>query len=260
MIKVSKYVYIHPLTIVMFISAYITRSLELMSMLYLVMFLHEMAHMLSAVYLKLGVSRIIFYPFGVNLTLKTHILCSFSDKIILYLSGPFVNISLAVIMLISGRVNDFYYNNFALFILNILPMLPLDGGRVLEEFLLYKRGEKYTRHMMVVLTIILSAILTTFLTVFSAPTINSFTFAVFILGGAIMNKPKYRRDYLRQLALDMPKTKIANVIITEDDLTEGERLIGEFSASKRTIVVLCDKEGKIENIKTDKEIIQNILA
>ncbi len=259
MIKISKYIYIHPLTVFMFVAAYITRSLESVLLIYLVMLLHELSHTLAAVYLRLGVSRIIMYPFGVSLTVKTRILCSLSDKIILYLSGPLINAAFALIMAISGVFNDFYYNNLILFILNLMPMLPLDGGRLLEEFILSKRGEKFARRVMLAVSLLTASIIAGVIVIFASPDINSFSFLVFMLGSVLLQKPKYSRDYLKQLALTETKTSKSKVLIVESDVNE-RKLVKDFSPNERTLVVFCAENGRVESVKTDREIICNLLA
>ena len=111
MIKLSGKIYIHWLTVVLFVSAYITRTLGMTALMYSVMLLHELAHTAAAKFLRLGIGRIIFYPFGLCLNLKTRILCSFTDEIILYISGPLVNAVIAAVMCVLGKFNLFFYNN-----------------------------------------------------------------------------------------------------------------------------------------------------
>ncbi len=259
MLKISKHIYIHPLTIFMFLAAYISKNLGLTASLYLVMLLHELFHMLFAIYLRLGVSRIILYPFGVSLTLKTRILCSLSDKIILYLSGPFINGIVAIVMCLLGVKNDFYFNNILLFIINLFPIVPLDGGRLLEEVFLERLGEKASKILMIIISLLFSALLLTAVIIFAKPTINSITFIIFIAGGALLQKPKYSRDYIRMLSISKKKSKKARVIVAEND-DPTQKLIKEFSPKQRTIVIFLDNLGSVSKIKTDKEIIKDILS
>ncbi len=259
MIKLSKHIYIHPLTIAMFASGYITRTLEIMAGLYAIMLIHELSHMCAAIFLKLGVSKIILYPFGVSLTVKTRILCSLSDKVVLYLSGPVINALIAVIMAVCGKMNDFYYNNLILFIINLLPILPLDGGRLLEDILLFKIGERYARRIMTVLSVVIAFCVSGILILFATPTVNSISFVIFLLGSTILQKPKYNRDYIRQLALTKNSATKAKVIIAEEG-TPPQKLVGEFSPSRRTLVVISNDVGEVLKIKTDKEVLSEIFS
>ena len=96
MIKLTKHLYIHSLTVVLFVVCYITRRLELLFMSYMIMTVHELSHLLAAVCIGLKPSRVVFYPFGVNLKLKNRIIYSVSDEVILYFAGPLSNIVMAL--------------------------------------------------------------------------------------------------------------------------------------------------------------------
>ncbi len=260
LIKVSKYIYIHWLTLALFASAYITRTLEITAIMYLVMLLHELSHAAAAYYLKLGISRIILYPFGVSLLVGTRLLCSLSDGLILYLSGPLVNAVIAAIMAILGIKNLFFINNLVIFLLNLLPILPLDGGRIAECILLRRYSDKSCRIIMSVLSAVIAAAICLILILGKAVNINTLSFIAFIVGGCIMQKPKYNRDLVRELALCKSKKGLkSNVIIADKSIPE-RKIISEFSPSKSTLVVFCNESGGIERLKTDKEVIFDILG
>ena len=73
MIKIVKGLYIHFLTPCLFAICYITGKLETLFISYIIMLLHELAHLLGAVVIGLKPARIVLYPFGVNLKLKNSI-------------------------------------------------------------------------------------------------------------------------------------------------------------------------------------------
>ena len=135
MIKITKHIYIHILTVILFAVCYVTRRLELLALSYAIMTVHELSHLLAAVCIGLKPSRIVFYPFGVNLKLKTRMIYSISDEVILYFAGPFSNVIMALlaVFLDFPMKEEFYIQNIALFILNMLPIIPLDGGVILKK-------------------------------------------------------------------------------------------------------------------------------
>ena len=261
MIKVSKYIYVHWLTVLLFVSAYITRTLEFTAMMYSVMILHELAHTVATKFLKLGIGRIVFYPFGLCLTVKTRILCSFSDEIILYISGPLVNAVIAAVMCILGNINLFFYNNLALFILNLLPISQLDGGRIYTSLLEMRFGSKKADKIMKIITVIISVSLFLLFIHFKLLNVNTFSFIAFMAGNVITQKRKYNRDVVREFAVnDGRKRKLrANVIVTENDIPIT-KLVGEFSPIRHTVVIYTQKNGAIKDIKTDKKIISEIIG
>lgn len=259
MIKISKYFYIHWLTVLLFVFAYITRTLEYTFMMYFVMILHELAHALAAKFLRIGISKIILYPFGISITLKTRVLCSFCDNLILYLSGPMINALAALIAYFIDCNEIFIYNNLAIFIFNMLPVLPLDGGRITEAIILKFFNAKACRTIMVVISVILSLAISAILLNYSKLNINTFTLMLFMLGNCIMSKEKYNRDYLRELMLTKKiKTKRAQLLMVEKPFDLKE-LLNYFSPRKNTAVFICNTKGEIIDVKSDKEVIFDIL-
>ncbi|MBS7298399.1 MAG: hypothetical protein KIG65_04895 [Eubacteriales bacterium] len=259
MIKLSKYLYIHWLTVLLFVFAYITRTLEYTFMMYSVMILHELAHALSAKFLRIDTSKIILYPFGVNITLKTRVLCSLCDSLILYLSGPMINAVAALVAYYIAWNETFIYNNLAIFIFNMLPVLPLDGGRITEAIMLKFYNAKACRTTMIVISAILSLAISGLLIIYGELNINTFTLMIFMVGNCIMSKEKYNRDYLRELMLTKKiKTKRAQLLIVEKPFDMKE-LLNYFSPRKHTAVFISNTKGEIIDVKSDKEVIFDIL-
>ena len=79
MIKIFGYIYVHFLTVVLFLVCFIIGKLETLFITYLIMFVHELSHLIAASAIGLKPSYIAFYPFGVNLKLKNKLVCSLSD-------------------------------------------------------------------------------------------------------------------------------------------------------------------------------------
>lgn len=109
--------------------------------------LHEMVHMIVGVCLGLKIKKITFNPLGVCLEFigyrknkKT------IKKIIINLSGPLFNFIFAIIISylnIEYKLKiDLFYTNLLLGIFNLLPIIPLDGGKILKEILSIKFGYK----------------------------------------------------------------------------------------------------------------------
>lgn len=109
--------------------------------------LHEIAHMIVGVCLGLKIKKIMFNPLGMCLEFigyrenkKT------IKKIIINLSGPLFNLIFAIIISylnIEYKLKvDLFYTNLLLGIFNLLPIIPLDGGKVLKEILSIKFGYK----------------------------------------------------------------------------------------------------------------------
>lgn len=79
------------------------------------------------------------------------------EKLILYLSGPIMNLFLGVSLFCLYKVTSFsllevcYSVNFSLFIFNLIPAYPLDGSRILElifsKYISYMKSKKITTYV-----------------------------------------------------------------------------------------------------------------
>lgn len=109
--------------------------------------LHELAHMIIGIVLGLKPKKMTINPLGINLEFM-----SFKDKnkilkkILIFLAGPLFNFVLAFLGYFFNIENDLkidiVYTNLMLGIFNLLPIVPLDGGKIIKEILNKKIGFK----------------------------------------------------------------------------------------------------------------------
>ena len=236
---------------------------------YLIMTIHELAHLLSAKCIGLKCSHITFYPFGLNLKLKNTIIYSLSDEIILYLSGPFSNILMALITLFAGFKNqyfvDFYFKNIALCLVNILPIIPLDGGMVLKKILNYKLGYDGGNKAMKILSLFFFMVVLLFFTVLLY--YNSFNpsmciFFIFIIGNVLFSKEKYNTNLLKELLYTGNKkksrAKYARVIGADEKISTLD-IAKKFRPNEKCFVFITDENNNIKNIISKEKIIEDLL-
>lgn len=267
MIKFGK-IYINPITILMLAVCYITRKLEMFYIAYAVMTLHELSHLLAARIIGLRTAYIAFHPFGVNLKLKNKLICRLSDEIILYLAGPCCNIVLASVSLLiyyfypNPWLRFFYGSNILLFIMNMLPIVPLDGGIVLKKLLMYRVGYRTAGKIMTAV----SAVIDTALFVLGAYVLYVTRFnysvlflAVFLFGNLFTQKEKYNVDYVKELMFYQNKSskRVRHHIESTD--TDYRKAAKSFNSGSYSVVYFLAPDGKIDRIMTETEIIEQIL-
>ena len=265
MIKIGKYLYIHWLFVVLAVFCYVNRQLENLALSYIIITVHELSHLVAAKFIGLSCSHITVYPFGLNLKLKNSIIYNLSDEIILYLAGPFSNILMALLGILAGFGEDFYYKNIALFLINILPIVPLDGGMVLKKILNYKLGyDGGNRAMRVVSFLFLAVILSFFAYLLYIQKFNPSLciFIAFLVGNIIFSKEKYDTNLLKELLYarekkDKNKAKYAKVLGV-DIKTSKIEIAKKFRPGKQCFVFVTD-DAHVKQILSKEEIVENLL-
>ena len=136
------------------------KKIEMYALIMMFALIHEFGHIIMAIILKYKIESIEIVPYGIKMKFKVNYddynkkigkgsLISLK-KILIGVAGPFFNLMLCLIVLICTHfgVNFFnenaniFYANLLIFIFNLIPIYPLDGGRILQEILHITLGLK----------------------------------------------------------------------------------------------------------------------
>ena len=133
-----KRIKIHPTCVlVFFLPVFGIITLHQTLILWWLAILHESAHIFSYRLCGCGIKSVTVLPFGLCSIPKNTLSVSPKNEIFCAAAGPIVNLFLALVILAlplppeSEIARYALYCNLALFTLNLLPILPLDGGRIL---------------------------------------------------------------------------------------------------------------------------------
>lgn len=153
---------------------YITGQLGEYAVILILAFVHELGHLLAGIILGMKPAKLELKPYGISISFKINP-NDYNKKIakgnllelkkaIVACSGPVTNLIIIIITL-NLRLNIFtslliIYSNILLIIFNLIPMYPLDGGRIVKSliylFLGKKKAEKYTNNISFVFLIIVT--------------------------------------------------------------------------------------------------------
>ncbi|WP_410514328.1 M50 family metallopeptidase [Paenibacillus sp. BR2-3] len=131
---------LHPLfVIVMLLSIVTGQFLELLT-LFAIVFIHELGHVCAAVLTGVTVKSVQLLPFGGVAVIEDHGKLTASLEIGIALAGPLQNglmIVCASVLQRAGYGNDVFLTyfieaNVIIALFNLLPILPLDGGKILQ--------------------------------------------------------------------------------------------------------------------------------
>lgn len=127
---------------------YLTRQIEIYGILMLFAFFHELGHLFAGLLLGFKPKSLGINPFGLSINFKIkeddynerirngNVLTI--KKLVIALCGPLVNFIFAIIFAVTDLKvfeieKDFLvYSNILIGIFNLIPIYPLDGGRILK--------------------------------------------------------------------------------------------------------------------------------
>ena len=128
--------------ILFFLLSLYTHQIRTYLVIFLMLFIHEMGHILCAYHFGYGVSSVMIYPFGCGAVIENIDHGSIIEEMIIVACGlgmhllyPFIFLFALSLDLISPVFYEYLIQvNKAILLFNILPIFPLDGGRLLDCF------------------------------------------------------------------------------------------------------------------------------
>lgn len=270
-IKIGRFLYLNIWFIPTLAAAYFGRYLPVFLLSFACALLHELAHVLCAHLLKVGIKEIVVYPFGICARLKAGYIKSSAKEFFIAFSGPFFSFLLyaAFAVLYSvfphSHIRLFSDINLALCAVNLIPCLPLDGGRMLKSLLSERFGIIRSYNF----TVKLSKVLTVFLLTFSFFVLkqNGFNFSLLLIGAFLLNQLCTEQQAICKVMLSeicSCKQKLSREarcrIICVNEKTPARTILKRLTYDCVYIVHIADKNAKIIKTVTEIQILSALTS
>ncbi len=233
--------------------------------MFFIVFIHELGHTVAAVYFKWQVNHISILPFGGELSTNSFGHRSFKEEMLVILAGPiqhfilfFFLLLMQQLQLIEGYYFEFALNfNWMILITNLLPIWPLDGGKLL--FLLLTKKQPFRRaHRLTIQTSLLLLILFMAAIIVLAPFhLNSWLFSGFLLL-AIRHEWKQRQYFfLAFLLKKKPEQSPLQLIVHEEETVMN--VLEKFYKNRQHYVVVL-KDNQVSQLLEEKTLLHALFT
>lgn len=142
-IKLPSKFSLHPLYILIACIGIFTANFWSVIFLSIIIFCHEIGHAIAATSLNWRINKITLLPFGGVVDLDEHGNRPIYEEFIVTISGPIQHFVLYLLaklllkldLLPADLYSQFVYYNVSILIFNLLPIWPLDGGKLIHQLL-----------------------------------------------------------------------------------------------------------------------------
>ena len=230
---------LHPVTILLAIASIFVGYFFIFFAYLFALLLHEFSHMIVAKKLNYYCSKIVLYPSGALLFGDTDEF-TFKDEILISLAGPAANILVCILFVFLWWICPEIYNfsgefvvaNVSIAFFNLLPIYPLDGGRIVLAMLSLTLPRKQASHVAKNITIIVSVVMFIWFVVslFFVPNfqIGLTSIIIFI---SVLSEQK-DAAYKRLIKSDLKKRKLKHglkvSVLMIEDKTKLSKVLGKI--------------------------------
>ena len=267
-IPLGKRIRINIFLIPMLVFAFFQGYAHIFLLTYTFALLHEFAHVLCAAALKVKISFVRFYPFGVSAQLSRGYIASGDKEFFIALCGPLASL---VLFWACSFLNGLNPNallkfaadtNLAICLINLIPALPLDGGRILKSLLTSQFGAIRAFSILIKLSRVIIGLLFAF--VLGLIFINRFNFSLVLICAFLLQNLSFEEQAISTLAFreiisakqkaDFCETLRPKVLCMPEERSASS-LLKHLSYDRFCLVCRMDKDFNISGILTEVQIL-----
>lgn len=258
---------INPLFWIVLVLSHLLGNLSMFFITYLALLMHESIHLWFLAKDNIPVRKITVEPFGISIETQWNM----PKNAVVYLSAPIGNLLMAFAFLIGSywfHTTQYFrwiLANFSLGFVNLLPVLPLDGGRALLLFLEKRMDKAIAKKRMrivsfFVLMPLISAILLLFLKAggnLGASVILLFLGYTLLSGNRLLEYKKLRKTAFRSQQGSFQDTLVVEHLGVRWDYP-AKKLLKKFRGNKYYVVDVF-RDGILLKTITETQILNRIL-
>lgn len=258
---------IHWWTLILFMVAFRFEFLHRLLIAYGITAIHECAHIFVTRRLGIKIKKIEVLPFGITARLWDEGIKKPVDEIKIALAGPLSNFIIAYLAygLVGGWWRDYIVcTSLVIGIFNLLPAMPLDGGRVLKAILVKKYGCIRGYGVAMRVTVFCGiAIVTVGVWVLY---ITGFNFSFLIIGAfLIANITEETKNtnmiVMKDILYSRQKLEERNgkgeILVVRDD-ERASKVVAEISYDRYYLIYIVDSGAEILHTMTETAFVEGL--
>jgi len=264
---------IHPLFVVLLVLAMGVGLWKQIVLLFVIVMLHEFGHALAASSLGYEVEEISLLPFG-GVAKLSHGGIGFTPKheAFIAIAGPAVNLMLAVlawVLNITGVWSDSFFEtmvqlNLWIAIFNLLPGLPLDGGRILRaarsRSVGFEAATEEAYSMSIVIAAILLALGAASLWA-GAPHVGAIILGIFLLVSSFTGRRDIRMETIRFLDTKKHRSRRTTEQVRALAAPASaciKDVVKQFSPDRYHMVYVLNSDAVVQTVIEEDEVLQAV--
>ncbi|WP_350342532.1 M50 family metallopeptidase [Proteinivorax tanatarense] len=263
-------IYLNPLFLVVIILFSVTQLLAEGLILFFVVMFHEFGHIVVAKILGYDIEKVEILPVGGVAVINQPLEFNSRDEWFIALAGPFNNLIMIFICFIfKSHLNYFTVilnANLILFLFNLLPAFPLDGGRVLRAYLSNKTSLSQANKFAVLMGFF-CGILLLGISIYSFFYANEYSVYLLVLSSFIIiaSRKEYTRATYSSFNLSFQKKacpKRGEVSSSKVIMAHYDSLVykvaKELNSTNTSLVIVIDDNGQIVDLITEYLVIEAV--
>lgn len=256
---------VHLWTVLLFCVSLFFDFFEMLVISYCIVALHEMSHIWVAKRCRVPLEGVWVLPFGITMKISGEYVLKPSNEVKICLAGPLCNFVLAYLVyrLYGGVYREYIIaTNLVMGVFNLLPALPLDGGRITRALLVKRYGHIRSTTIAFKITRLVAIVIGLF-GVFVL-LVTKFNFSFLIIGAflvANITEEKKRANSVIMKDILYSRKKLAkgisaSSVIVVNLYEKAINVISGLSYDRYYIVYVTDSKGEVLKTVTETEIIE----